>query len=287
MRRRGWSRQVCSRILALYPAAWRERYGAELAEMIERHEVTAATILDLAVSAVDAHRHPDVVPTQARRPARTQSGLVSILIATIVFIAGWALVINVMLDGGGAWIRSDHQGADLAVKFVGLAGAAGIFAIMAGCVVLIASVDPDRASGRRSLVRPAGLALIGLVAFVGLFAAAEAAIQSDHSSALWRPAILGWVVAVAVVGRAVAKASPDAKVLGSSTRLVRLGVVSLALSAAGSVWVGAAVSVEVPAVDAPLLPIIMMAGAATWVSAVFHAARRTSQDTSGQGRSMV
>ena len=42
------------RLLGLYPRAWRERYGAEMLALLEQHDVTLATRLDLLRGAWDA-----------------------------------------------------------------------------------------------------------------------------------------------------------------------------------------------------------------------------------------
>ena len=47
-----------SRYLGLYPRAWRERYGSELEEVLEREPVGFKTRVDLVRGAIDAHLHP-------------------------------------------------------------------------------------------------------------------------------------------------------------------------------------------------------------------------------------
>jgi len=46
------------RLLALYPRAWRDRYGAEMAAVLDDLQYDPRTAFDLAVCAVDAHLHP-------------------------------------------------------------------------------------------------------------------------------------------------------------------------------------------------------------------------------------
>ena len=277
MRSRRWLRSTCSLILKLYPGAWRARYGVELENILDHREVTASTVLDLTVSALHAHRHPEVGSTEAlSMTARARPSLASVLFATLAFAVAWGLVLNVRVTYGGAWIRSVHQDADLAVKVVGLTGAAGLFAILAGSVVLLAS-DGGRVPRRRSLIRPFGLVILALAAFVGLFAAAATAINSSASGTLWPFAIAGWAVAVAVVARGLAHASPDPRPLHAGLRIVRLGVVGMAVAAAGGVWVGVAVSTEVSAIGPqvsaigpPILPIFVMVCATIWAAVAFR-----------------
>jgi hypothetical protein len=44
--------------LGLYPRAWRERYGDELADLLEAGRLTLRSRLDLVRGALDAHLHP-------------------------------------------------------------------------------------------------------------------------------------------------------------------------------------------------------------------------------------
>lgn len=42
-------------VLRLYPQAWRERYGDEIVEVLEQHNVSTRTLLDLMLGAIDAN----------------------------------------------------------------------------------------------------------------------------------------------------------------------------------------------------------------------------------------
>jgi hypothetical protein len=46
------------RLIVLYPAAWRRRYGDEFAALLEQTPLTFRTLFDVGVSAVDAHLNP-------------------------------------------------------------------------------------------------------------------------------------------------------------------------------------------------------------------------------------
>ena len=52
-----------SRYVGLYPRAWRDRYGDELQEVLERERLGIRTRVDLVRGALDAHLHP-VVPSR-------------------------------------------------------------------------------------------------------------------------------------------------------------------------------------------------------------------------------
>ena len=50
--------RAIARYLGLYPRSWRERYGEELADLLDREALGLRTRLDLVRGAVDAHLHP-------------------------------------------------------------------------------------------------------------------------------------------------------------------------------------------------------------------------------------
>ena len=50
-------------LLRLYPAAWRDRYGAEMAAMLASEPMTARVVLDLLAGAVDARVSPQAIVT--------------------------------------------------------------------------------------------------------------------------------------------------------------------------------------------------------------------------------
>jgi ribosomal protein L37AE/L43A len=55
-------------LLALYPRAWRRRYGAEFAALLEQQPLTPALIVDIMHGALDAH----TLARQQRRAAANQ-----------------------------------------------------------------------------------------------------------------------------------------------------------------------------------------------------------------------
>lgn len=81
-------------LLRLYPRAWRERYEAEMLALLEEHDVTLATRLDLLLGAFDAWQdHGRFVmspmPTVARRAAVL--GLIPGIFILAQFLLGLAL----------------------------------------------------------------------------------------------------------------------------------------------------------------------------------------------------
>lgn len=67
------------RLIRLYPRAWRERYGGELADVLARRRSSVGEVLSLIRGALDAHLHPSLartsmvfVPEIGFRPASTR-----------------------------------------------------------------------------------------------------------------------------------------------------------------------------------------------------------------------
>lgn len=80
-------------LLRLYPRAWRERYEEELLAVLEDHQVTLATVLDLLIGAVDANfnynRSTEGVQSMVNR---LRSGTIMIFCAFMLFGVGWSML---------------------------------------------------------------------------------------------------------------------------------------------------------------------------------------------------
>jgi len=53
---------VLTAVIRLYPRAWRQRYGAEMQELIAAQGLSMRTLADLVAGAVDAHLSPQLEP---------------------------------------------------------------------------------------------------------------------------------------------------------------------------------------------------------------------------------
>jgi hypothetical protein len=80
-----------SRLVALYPAAWRARYGDEMEALLAAHPPTLADRLDLVRGALDARIHPQV-PRRGRvadwRGFAAFLGFVALYLAVLVAANG-------------------------------------------------------------------------------------------------------------------------------------------------------------------------------------------------------
>jgi hypothetical protein len=58
-----------SRLVDLYPRAWRARYGDELEDLVAARAPGFGGSIDLVLGAIDAHRHPELVDVTAPLPS--------------------------------------------------------------------------------------------------------------------------------------------------------------------------------------------------------------------------
>ena len=123
-------------ILRLYPSAWRQRYGAELTDLLEEMPSTPATTADLLRGAVTLHMRalldrvaPRMVPaggppmpTHPLQRHPTASALIAALIAapTVIFVALSFLAYQLELPGMQAWLQPFMDGLAKAPRIVDL-----------------------------------------------------------------------------------------------------------------------------------------------------------------------
>lgn len=196
-------------LLACYPPSFRDRYGAELAALVEDTGAGPRVCWDVAVGAAAAWLRPAFTgepPERARR--RLQAGLSTIWIAWCAGVLAVPVVARSLLDppvpGAGGTMRLLVAAARLAL----LAGGA----VAAGCALLLARrvLVPALRSGHRRVWRPLLPAVLLLVLEsigalgVWLLRRGHPAVW-PHPSTVFVAALLGWLAglaALAVVGAA-------------------------------------------------------------------------------------
>jgi hypothetical protein len=120
-----------SRLVRLYPAAWRERCEPEFVELLATRPAGLMVRVDIVRGALDAHLHPQVLhPGEVRPPALTESdGRLArrLGIGTLAGAALWVVAWIVVLLGP---VRFDDDGAyrDGAAAFPFLLGAVALIA---------------------------------------------------------------------------------------------------------------------------------------------------------------
>jgi hypothetical protein len=174
-----------SRLIRLYPDAWRERYGEEFAALLEERPPTIRERFDIVGGAIDAHMHPTVSPGPRMPIDRWW----------LVPLAGWgllAIAIGLMASGP---VRYDEYGSYRDGSAAVLPFVASIWLLIAGLGRLMLRVPSDarvaRVAGSVAVVSGALWAFgpwsppLG-VTFFGAFIVAVAAA--------WRAvSIPGWI----------------------------------------------------------------------------------------------
>jgi hypothetical protein len=170
-----------SRYVGLYPRAWRERYGDELQEVLERDRLGFRMRLDLVRGAVDAHLHP-LAPS--RLPVLAAVTASALAVAHAIALAAQPVATD--------WPGYQEEALPLIIGSV----AAAIPAIVG---LWLRLGDGDGALGRLGLL----LAVVGHGAWlVALVAALARVAYGPLTGAVAAVAMTGMaVLGVALVGR--------------------------------------------------------------------------------------
>jgi hypothetical protein len=184
-------------MLALYPLAYRSRYGAEMEALLDDSEVRAATVLDLAKGAAVAHLRP-LPGLSAEVPAadRVRGGAVALLACWLLFALAGLGFYKTTEEEGFHRVGELHPllgGAHLAVQLLaivaslGVAAAVGLFALpalrraraerepraaailaAASVCLLLAATGGIVLLARASGAAPRGVAFAALVVWTGI-----------------------------------------------------------------------------------------------------------------------
>jgi hypothetical protein len=161
------SARLARLVLALYPLAYRRRYGEEMEALIEDAGASPAAIADLLRGALRAHLRPEPGVEEALGPDdRLRLGLSSILLCWVVFSAA-GLGLYKTTEDHGFTVAADAHGllgiAHLAIQILALVGAAAVVLGAAPLVVIALRQARDRRAVERATVLAVGcLTLFGL-----------------------------------------------------------------------------------------------------------------------------
>ncbi len=208
-----------SRLVSLYPRAWRARYGDELEDLVAARPPGLGGSLDLLLGALDAHRHPELVDVTAPLPTgaepvsrqryqdlRVARRLgIAAWIGAVAWIFAWVVTANGPMVGTGDDAHRDG-GAAFPLYFAALA------MLSAGLVGQMIRL-PARARVARfgafigifaAPIWGLGpwLILFALVLFVGLLLLAVGAWWANEWSGSAALAVLGSIIPGTAVGLA-------------------------------------------------------------------------------------
>ena len=161
-----------SLLLRLYPAAWRERYGPELQDLLRERPPTTRDQIDLARGALDAWLHPQVL-ARTSEPDGEDRATRNITAGIGAFVGGGIWVASGLLINASKFEPSTgYREASAAILILVVGAIVSAFAAMA-----LATTSP---SGRKAagamIVLALLIALPWPLPIVGLFGYAAATI---------------------------------------------------------------------------------------------------------------
>jgi hypothetical protein len=89
-----------TRLVRLYPRPWRDRYEAELIDLLELRPLSLGDALDLVHGAIDAHLHPQAEPVM--RWTHRLRGVVALTTGLM-----WVAAIVIASSQPSQWRSSD------------------------------------------------------------------------------------------------------------------------------------------------------------------------------------
>ena len=241
-------------LLRLYPEAWRARYGAEYAALLEQHGIDARTLADVVLGAVDARRGAG-----ARRSADAvrRQALVASLWALVLFGAAGAGFQRMAEYDDFTSAAAHHPLVGAGMDMI-VAGACVVGLAAAGCGLALArSVADDVVRRRRpEVVRPLVMSAAGAIVVV---LALVALVVYAHTSSARAPqgagnlaALAAWMlasavgVAVAIAGaaRALSRATISTVPLRRAVRCAWAGAAGMTITLVGILVWGIALRVD-------------------------------------------
>lgn len=235
-------------LLACYPPSFRERYGTELAALVEDTGAGPRVCWDLAVGAAAAWLRPTFTGEPGERVRlRVQAGLSATWVAWCVGMLAVPVVARTLLDppvpGATGTVRTLVRCASLALLAGGLLAAGG--ALLLARRVLVPALRSGQSRVWRPLLPAVVLVMLETVGAGGvwLLRRGHPAVW-PHPSGAFLAAVLGWLaglVVLALVGAAgppvaLRRAAPPVRVMrlpaalaiGVTAALATLAVVQVA-----------------------------------------------------------
>lgn len=152
--------------LALYPLAWRRRYGDEMEALLEDSGTSPRAIADLARGAVRAHLRPEpALAGQVGRDDRIRLGVSAVLFCWVLFgaaIFAFAKTTEEASFRAAAEAHAVMGGAQLALQILAVLASVALVLGAAPLVVIALANLRDRPAVRRATLR----AIACVLAFV-------------------------------------------------------------------------------------------------------------------------
>jgi WD40 repeat protein len=126
--RAGLAGRLSRVLVGCYPRRWRQRYGPEMLEVLDQHQASTRTVLNLAAGAISTHLDPAYWTERSARIRLSDGGKAAVACAAVVLAACTVFLIGASRDtwhlsgAGGVGGVAFAPGRGLLVSAVGGAG---------------------------------------------------------------------------------------------------------------------------------------------------------------------
>ncbi|MGV8964704.1 MAG: hypothetical protein ACOH2F_00370 [Cellulomonas sp.] len=237
--------RAVSALLRLYPAAWRERYGDEVADLLAGSPVSLRSGLDLARGAIDAHVNlSDVLGRWSMMETRLRSTAVTTFTAWVVFCVAVGGLNKVSEEPAFTQAARGHAGVGVSYAIVQGSFILAMVAVLVGGLPL--AYVALREGWRRRDAVIGWLALVPLLAAGVVLASIVVAngVSDATSSGVHSAVTISLFVGLVAVGGAATIATVVAVRVGARRATLPAGLLRLAgwaaAVAAGAITIGVA-----------------------------------------------
>ncbi len=274
------------RLVRLYPRAWRERYGAEFAALLEERRMSVLDVADVALGAADAWLRPQVTDGRMLVLERMRGSVLAVL-------WGWALFV---VAGIGFqkmteyedFVQAAHRDFWVGAAFhtVVVGAVVALAAILLGGVpIVFAALRNALSEGRKDVPLLFCVPPLSLAAFVGYVllltrvvypTVGPHAVHSSLNVALFLSVVgaflLAAVVSIAAVSRAVSRTAIGERLFRFALYPATLVALAMGVVLAALVVWGIALKVQSPALFGGDGGILATHTAYTWLAIVVEMA---------------
>ncbi|MBN9397436.1 MAG: hypothetical protein J0H83_19465 [Candidatus Melainabacteria bacterium] len=135
-------RRLARYLLWLYPQVWRERYLAEMEELLQEHPLTNWTLIDLFLGSIDAHLHVNLIPGRLTAMTyRLRNSEIVIFCAFVFYTLAW-LAVRLVRDPLAAWQQATQQHPEIKITLNIVDGLEGLalLGVAAGALPLLITI---------------------------------------------------------------------------------------------------------------------------------------------------
>ena len=233
--------------VALYPLAFRRRYGDEMLALLDDAPPRAASLLDLLRGAVVAHVSPPAgLAGVVDADDRLRASASGVLACWVAFAAAGFGFYKTTEEGPFAAAGDAHPLLGVSHLAVQALAALASIAVVAGALPLIAAALRDAHRPRRLIASPVA-AVMAFVALTALLVVIAQATPGSHAGAWGRAAFVAWGVAGLACG-AVCVLAARAALFAVAVPRVRLRVALLCATFVTAAMVAMTLAVAVYAV---------------------------------------